>query len=183
VTTTLVLGGVRSGKSRHAESLLRGRPDVRYVATAEPVDPADPGWADRVEAHRRRRPREWETVETLDLAATIRAATGPLLIDCLGVWLTRTIDGLAGWERPGETSARLGEVAADLRAAWEGAPVDVVAVSNEVGLGVVPPMASGRLFRDELGRLNSVLSAASDRVHLVVAGRVLDLSGAPAVGP
>lgn len=70
----------------------------------------------------------------------------------------------------------------ELARAWAQAQVDVVAVSNEVGLGVVPPMPSGRLFRDELGRLNARMAAASDRVVLVVAGRVLDLSDAPVVG-
>jgi adenosylcobinamide kinase/adenosylcobinamide-phosphate guanylyltransferase len=68
-----------------------------------------------------------------------------------------------------------------LVAAWAALPVDAVAVTNEVGLGVVPPLPSGQLFRDELGSLNARLSAVSDRVHLVVAGRVLDLTGAPPV--
>ncbi|HYI54052.1 MAG TPA: bifunctional adenosylcobinamide kinase/adenosylcobinamide-phosphate guanylyltransferase [Microlunatus sp.] len=181
MTSTLVLGGVRSGKSRHAEALLRREPHVRYVATAQQADESDPTWATRVADHRARRPDAWETVETIDVAGAIRSATSPVLIDCLGIWLARTIDGLEGWEDPDATSLLLRESVADLRSAWVAAPVDVVAVTNEVGLGVVPPSASGRLFRDELGRLNTALSAASDRVHLVVAGRVLDLSHAPRV--
>ena len=181
MTTTLVLGGVRSGKSRHAEALLRDRPRVRYVATAEPVDAGDAAWAARVSSHRDRRPGHWETVETLDLAEVIRSAEVPLLIDCLGVWLARTIDGLQGWEDEAATSHHLEEAVAELCSAWTSVRADVVAVTNEVGLGVVPATVSGRLFRDELGRLNNAVSAVSDRVHLVVAGRVLDLSGTPLV--
>ena len=181
MTTTLVLGGVRSGKSRHAEALLRDEPRVRYVATAEPLDEGDSAWAARVAAHQERRPEHWETVETLDLAEVIRSAEVPLLVDCLGVWLARTIDGLQGWEDEAATSRHLREAVADLCSAWTSARVDVVAVTNEVGLGVVPATVSGRLFRDELGRLNNAVSAVSDRVQLVVAGRVLDLSGAPVV--
>lgn len=181
MTTTLVLGGVRSGKSRHAEALLRGEPRVRYVATAERADASDPTWKTRVEDHRARRPDTWETVETIDVAEAIRSATTPVLIDCLGIWLARTIDGMGGWDDPVTTTRRLRQPVADLRSAWRAAAVDVVAVTNEAGMGVVPASASGVLFRDELGRLNTALSAASDRVHLVVAGRVLDLSHAPLV--
>ena len=181
MTTTLVLGGVRSGKSRHAEALLRSEPRVRYVATAERTDDGDPTWATRVEDHRARRPKAWETVETIDVADAIRSAATPVLIDCLGIWLARTIDRLQGWEDPDATSRELRELVMDLRSAWSTATVDVVAVTNEVGMGVVPPSVSGRLFRDELGRLNTALSAASDRVYLVAAGRVLDLSNAPLV--
>jgi adenosylcobinamide kinase / adenosylcobinamide-phosphate guanylyltransferase len=182
MTTTLVLGGARSGKSRYAEQLLRGQGPVTYVAPGLPADSGDADWEARVESHRNRRPEDWVTVETLDLAGTIREASTPLLIDCLGVWLTRFIDGIEGWERPQEASAIVGWAVRDLVTAWTAAPTTVVAVTNEVGWGVVPATASGRLFRDELGRLNSTLSAASDQVFLVAAGRVLDLSDAPVVG-
>lgn len=181
MTTTLVLGGVRSGKSRHAEALLGEASAVTYVATSAPASTDDPEWAERVAAHRTRRPAAWTTVESLDVADTIRSARTPLLVDCLGVWLTRRLDAI-GWERA-DAADVLADDVADLVAAWADARVDVVAVSNEVGAGVVPATASGRLFRDELGRLNTALSARADRVHLVVAGRVLDLSGAPVVGP
>jgi adenosylcobinamide kinase/adenosylcobinamide-phosphate guanylyltransferase len=179
VTTTLVLGGVRSGKSRHAEALLRAEGTVTYVATGAPADPADPEWAERVARHRARRPSAWTTLETLDVADAIRSAHTPLLVDCLGVWLTRRLDTI-GWDRP-DAADLLADDVADLVAAWAAACVDVVVVSNEVGSGVVPATSSGRLFRDELGRLNTALSARADRVHLVVAGRVLDLSSAPVV--
>lgn len=182
MTTTLVLGGARSGKSRYAEHLLREHADVTYVAPGHPGTPEDPAWAARLEQHRARRPESWATVETVDLAGAIRTAESPLLIDCLGVWLTRFIDGIGGWDSPREASLAVAWAVRDLADAWSGAKTDVVAVSNEVGLGVVPATPAGGLFRDELGRLNATLSALSDHVVLVVAGRVLDLSGAPVVG-
>lgn len=182
MSTTLVLGGVRSGKSRYAERLLRDAGAVTYLAPGRAADGDDPEWTARVAEHRARRPERWSTVETLDLAGTIREATQPLLIDCLGVWLAGFIDGIEGWERPQESALVVGWAVRDLVTALSAAEVDVVVVSNEVGLGVVPPTPSGRLFRDELGRLNAAVSAVSDHVFLVVAGRVLDLSDAPLVG-
>jgi adenosylcobinamide kinase/adenosylcobinamide-phosphate guanylyltransferase len=182
MTATLVLGGVRSGKSRYAEQLLREEPKVTYVAPGYPADPSDPQWAQRVVNHQARRPDHWSTLETLDLAGAIREATTPLLIDCLGLWLTRFLDGIGGWESPREASIAVAWAVRDLADAWTHAPTDVVAVTNEVGLGVVPSTPAGGLFRDELGRLNATLSAVSDRVFLVAAGRVLDLSNAPVVG-
>ena len=132
--------------------------------------------------HRSRRPADWTTVETLDLAGVIADATVPVLVDCLGrlaVATPRRGRGLGptGRRDRADSSTRGRSCSA------RGPPraSDVVAVTNEVGLGVVPATASGRLFRDELGRLNAALSAASQHVHLVVAGRVLDLSGAPLV--
>jgi adenosylcobinamide kinase/adenosylcobinamide-phosphate guanylyltransferase len=181
MTTTLVLGGVRSGKSRYAEQLLGDREEVTYVAPGYPADGSDAEWSKRVEQHQARRPQSWKTLETLDLAGAIREATTPLLIDCLGVWLTRFIDGIDGWKNPRESSIAVAWALRDLRDAWSSAPTDIVAVTNEVGLGVVPSTPSGGLFRDELGRLNATLSARSDEVFLVVAGRVLDLSDAPVV--
>lgn len=182
MTTTLVLGGVRSGKSRYAEQLLRGHTAVTYVAPGPVPDGSDPEWAARVARHRADRPAGWTTLETTDLVGALRTATTPLLVDCLGTWLARVVDDLEGWETPSATSAALGRQVSELVEAWASAAVDVVAVTNEVGLGVVPATVSGGLFRDELGRLNARLSAVSDRVCLVVAGRVLDLSHAPVVG-
>ncbi|HET7399643.1 MAG TPA: bifunctional adenosylcobinamide kinase/adenosylcobinamide-phosphate guanylyltransferase [Intrasporangium sp.] len=183
MTTTLVLGGVRSGKSRYAEQLLSAHPVVTYVAPGYPAAGADHEWAARVGRHRSRRPAGWLTVETADVASVIREASTPLLVDCLGMWLTRLIDGIGGWDTPQETSRAVERATRELADAWREAPTDVVAVTNEVGLGVVPPVASGRLFRDELGRLNATIAAMSDQVALVVAGRVLDLSGAAVVLP
>ena len=183
MTTTLVLGGVRSGKSRYAEHLMGDAGPVTYVAPAPAPDGSDPEWDARVARHQADRPEHWTTLETTDLVGAIQHATMPLVIDCLGTWLTRVFDDLAGWEASPHREWVLDAAMSELVRAWSEAEVDVVAVSNEVGLGVVPPMASGRLFRDSLGRLNARMSAVSDRVVLVVAGRVLDLSEAPVVGP
>jgi adenosylcobinamide kinase / adenosylcobinamide-phosphate guanylyltransferase len=183
VTTTLVLGGARSGKSRYAEQLLRSREGVVYVAPGPLPDAGDLEWADRVAAHRSRRPGSWRTVETDDLAGVLRAATTPVLVDCLATWLTSVVDAIGAWDDRERASACVGARTRELLEAWSRATVDVVAVTNEVGMAVVPATASGRLFRDELGRLNAAVSAVSDRVVLVVAGRVMDLSGCPVVEP
>jgi adenosylcobinamide kinase/adenosylcobinamide-phosphate guanylyltransferase len=170
----LVTGGVRSGKSRHAEQLLGGRPEVVYVAPGPMPSEEDPEWAARVAGHRARRPAHWRTVETTDLAAAIAPRT-PTLVDCLGTWLTATIDELEGWTRePARWRPELDRRIQALVAAV-GAAEDVVLVTNEVGLGVVPEHASGRVFRDLLGEVNQRVAGISDEVHLVVAGRVLRL--------
>ncbi|WP_193607987.1 bifunctional adenosylcobinamide kinase/adenosylcobinamide-phosphate guanylyltransferase [Nocardioides lijunqiniae] len=166
----LVTGGVRSGKSRHAESLLEGEPAVTYVAPGPLRDDAD--WALRVAAHRERRPASWATLETGDLTAGLGVG-GAVLVDCLGTWLTRVVDDARLWDAPAdEVAALVEERTAAAVAAMHGT---VVLVTNEVGLGVVPEHRSGRLFRDLLGSVNQRFGAACDEVHLVVAGRVLRL--------
>ena len=112
----------------------------------------------------------------------IRQADHPVLVDCLSTWLTRLVDDADAWQDGEKAGSHLVEETARLLEALALATVDVVLVSNEVGWSVVPATASGRLFRDELGRLNAAISGASDHVALTVAGRVLDLSGAPVVG-
>jgi adenosylcobinamide kinase/adenosylcobinamide-phosphate guanylyltransferase len=165
----LVTGGVRSGKSRHAESLLTGEP-VTYVAPGPVRDDAD--WQARVEAHRARRPGSWTTLETGDLAAALRTE-GPVLVDCLGTWLTRLVDDAGLWEAPATEVTAYAEARVEEAVAALGERV--VLVTNEVGLGVVPEHRPGRLFRDLLGAANQRFGAACDEVHLVVAGRVLRL--------
>lgn len=182
MSVTLVLGGSRSGKSRYAESLLSGHPTVKYVAPGAALDGSDPEWAERISLHQARRPAHWSTVETAELADVIRAADHPVLIDCLSTWLTHLIDDIDAWGDRERAAAHVEEETVCLLHALGSATVDVVLVSNEVGLSVVPSTSSGRMFRDELGRLNAAVSAASDHVFLVVAGRVLDLSGCPVVG-
>jgi adenosylcobinamide kinase/adenosylcobinamide-phosphate guanylyltransferase len=169
----LVTGGVRSGKSRHAESLLADAPFVTYVAPG-PTGDGDPDWVARIAAHRARRPVSWTTLETRDLTAALGVA-GPVLVDCLGTWLAALLDARDLWDASAETvtttvDALLDEVVGTL-ALRDG----VVLVTNEVGLGVVPTHRSGRLFRDLLGLVNQRLATACDEVHLVVAGRVLRL--------
>ncbi|WP_342666694.1 bifunctional adenosylcobinamide kinase/adenosylcobinamide-phosphate guanylyltransferase [Knoellia subterranea] len=175
---TLVTGGVRSGKSMVAEKLLAEMAphgSATYVATGPSID--DPDWANRIAAHRDRRPTSWSTVETRDLADALEALTGPALIDCLGTWLTSALDELDVWEAPRESwQEALHQRTSAVVEAWARCPHDVVAVTNEVGWGVVPEHRSGRIFADELGRLNQDIARASDRVLLVVAGHVLPLS-------
>ncbi|MEU1431197.1 nicotinate-nucleotide--dimethylbenzimidazole phosphoribosyltransferase [Nocardia sp. NPDC005746] len=162
---TLVLGGARSGKSAFAEQLVASEA-VRYVATAA-VDPADADFAERIAAHRARRPATWTIVEGDPIAALGEPASATL-VDDLGTWLTGRIDARAAWESP------RGTVAPDidaLVAAVSGYGQRLIIVSPEVGLGVIPATASGRLFRDEIGTLNQRLAEVCDEVFLVVAGQ------------
>jgi adenosylcobinamide kinase/adenosylcobinamide-phosphate guanylyltransferase len=186
----LVLGGARSGKSAFAERLLveagAGGPDpVTYAATA-PRYPGDEEWAARIAHHRARRPVGWRTVETgaepAALAELLRRARGPVLADCLTLWLTAAMDAVDAWDEQAWASGRAEEQLAgltrDLIAGYAasgacGGPV--VAVSNELGFGLVPPDPGTRRFRDELGRLNQAFAAAADEVELVVAGLPLRL--------
>ena len=172
----LVTGGVRSGKSRHAESLLDPASAVTYVAPGPSSSADDADWAARVAAHQLRRPPAWRTVETTDVAAAVAAAPGPVLVDCLGTWVTAVLDELAAWDAPHQAWGQALDARVEaLVEAWTAAPGPLVAVTNEVGLGVVPAHRSGRVFRDVLGQVNQEVAAASDRVTLVIAGRTLDL--------
>ncbi len=159
---TLVLGGARSGKSRHAEALVESQPGACvYLATAQA---GDGEMAARIAAHRARRAARWTTVEEpLDLAAALGQACGPdraVLVDCLTLWLSN----LLGAGRP---------VAAEfegLLAALPGLAGPVVFVPNEVGQGVVPEGALARAFVDHAGRLHQDLAAAAQRVVFMTAG-------------
>jgi adenosylcobinamide kinase/adenosylcobinamide-phosphate guanylyltransferase len=164
----LVTGGSRSGKSAFAEGLMRGEAVVTYVAAGAPVDD-DAEWANRVRLHRERRPATWQTVETLAVAAAFDAA-GAVLVDGLGTWLAGIVDAVDGWSRPELARATVAEDIDELLAGYEGREGAAVIVTDEVGSGVVPEHASGRLFRDELGRLNAAVAAASTEVWLVTAG-------------
>jgi adenosylcobinamide kinase/adenosylcobinamide-phosphate guanylyltransferase len=177
---TLVLGGARSGKSRHAQRLLADEAAVLYVAPGPVPDGDDSDWAARVARHRRDRPHGWTTLETTDVASALERARHPVLVDCLATWLAAVMETAGAWESAdGDTDwqERLDDEVDRLLAAWRSAPVAVVAVSNEAGFGVVPGTRSGVLFRDALGRLNQQVADLSDDVRLVVAGRVLRLEG------
>jgi adenosylcobinamide kinase/adenosylcobinamide-phosphate guanylyltransferase len=167
---TLVIGGARSGKSRVAEGLLIQAPDVTYVATGYPGHD-DPEWAERIAKHVADRPATWTTVETLDLPSLLRQDGGPLLVDCLTLWLTRVMDEVEAWTTGAPPHGRVDELLSALRESTR----DVVLVTNEVGQGVVPDSASGRLFRDEMGRLNAAVAAECGDVLWCVAGRVVRL--------
>jgi adenosylcobinamide kinase / adenosylcobinamide-phosphate guanylyltransferase len=176
----LVIGGARSGKSERAELRLAGEPDVTYVATGPngrggDGHPADPEWAARVAAHRARRPGWWQTAETTDLAAVLATARGAVLIDGIGTWLAAVLGESGAWDGSAGWVERLAARTGGLIGAWRQTRARVVAVSDETGLGVVPGTPAGRLFRDELGRLNRALAAESEETELVVAGRILRL--------
>ncbi len=173
---TLVTGGTRSGKSAYAERLMWQLPEVTYLATAHTY-PDDPEWVERVRLHQRRRPGGWQTVETLDVASVLSSPGPPVLLDCVGMWLTRSMDETGCWENEPDARALLAQRIDELVAAWEGSPRDLVGVTNEVGWGVVPATRSGRLFADELGRVNARLAAAADRVVLCVAGIPMTIAG------
>jgi adenosylcobinamide kinase / adenosylcobinamide-phosphate guanylyltransferase len=173
----LVLGGARSGKSVTAERMLSDRDHVDYVACGMPVDDADPSWAERVRLHQERRPAHWTTLETLGLesvlAGTDRAGSreeSPVLVDCLSTWLAGVMDECGLWAGAAGADKELAARADGLLDAWRSTRRLVVAVSNEVGLGVVPATASGARYRDELGRLNARVAAECEQVWLCTAG-------------
>ncbi|MFG2781628.1 bifunctional adenosylcobinamide kinase/adenosylcobinamide-phosphate guanylyltransferase [Streptomyces prunicolor] len=176
---TLVLGGARSGKSVEAERRLEAFPDVLYVATGGSRN-GDTEWASRVSTHRERRPGSWRTAETCDLVPLLAEDGPPLLIDCLSLWLTDAMDSVGAWDDTewgdcGEKKLR--ERVRELTAAVRATRRTLVAVSNEVGSGIVPATASGRRYRDELGRLNAAIAGECEHVLLVVAGQALALRG------
>jgi adenosylcobinamide kinase/adenosylcobinamide-phosphate guanylyltransferase len=169
----LILGGARSGKSRHASerAAASGLP-ITLVATAEALDDE---MRERIAHHRAERPEGWRTLEVpLDLAGTIGAETHPdqcLVVDCLTLWLTNLM--LA----PGADDASVVAAGDALVAALSAARGHVLLVSNEVGLGLVPESELGRRFRDAQGRLNQAVARVADRVVFVAAGLPLVLKG------
>jgi adenosylcobinamide kinase / adenosylcobinamide-phosphate guanylyltransferase len=172
----LVLGGARSGKSRHAEAMIEGAAaSAIYLATAEARDDE---MKERIRRHRERRAASpsgtrWETVEEpLDLVARLAETAHPerpILVDCLTLWLSNLM--LAGLD-----------VAAETRRLIEALPRlagPIALVANEVGLGIVPENALAREFRDRAGELNQALAAIAGRVVLMTAGLPLLLKDSP----
>ena len=170
---TLVLGGARSGKSRHAEALVRALTPpgggLIYVATAQALDAE---MSARIAAHRDQRGPEWITVDVpLDLVAVLRHEARPgraLLVDCLTLWLSNLMHARR-------------DVAADTEAlavALHRPTCPIVLVSNEVGLGIVPENALARAFRDHQGRLNQRIAAIAARVVFIAAGLPITLKEA-----
>ena len=169
---TLILGGARSGKSRLAERLAKesGR-QVTYIATAS----ADDGeMAARIAHHRKRRPGHWATIEEpLALADVLRREARSdrlLLVDCLTLWLTNLLCA--------EDSGHLERETRALMDALEALPGELILVSNEVGLGVVPMGELSRRYVDEAGWLHQALAERMDRVVMTVAGLPHVLKGA-----
>lgn len=161
---TLVLGGARSGKSRYAERLVMRAPSPwTYVATAEALDEE---MRERIAHHRDRRDARWQTRDVpLELAAEVERFEGPTLIDCLTLWLSNVM--LAGRNVEAESERLIGALSV--------ARQPIVAVSNEVGLGLVPETPLGRAFRDAQGRLNQRVAAVADHAVFMAAGLPLRL--------
>jgi adenosylcobinamide kinase/adenosylcobinamide-phosphate guanylyltransferase len=163
---TLVLGGARSGKSRFAEGLARQHGGPRtYIATAEAFDDE---MRQRIAKHREQRAGDgWVTIEaTLD-PASVLPRDGLVLLDCVTVWLGNLM----------HHGRDLRAEVAKLCAALESCPAEVILVSNEVGLSIVPENAMARRFRDEQGLANQALAAIADNVYFIAAGLPLKLKG------
>jgi adenosylcobinamide kinase / adenosylcobinamide-phosphate guanylyltransferase len=164
----LITGGARSGKSALAVRLASGQSaPVIFLATAQP---GDEQMETRIARHRRERPGPWRTIEEpLRLREAIERVDGAhcLIVDCLTLWTANALDRLGAEEAEVRAAA-----AADAAAARPGL---TIAVTNEVGLGLVPDNPLGRSYRDLLGRVNGIWAAAADRAFLLVAGRALDL--------
>jgi len=169
---TLILGGARSGKSTYAEKLAREHHmDVLYVATAEAQDDE---MAARIVAHRAQRPAHWITLEApraIGQAIRSSGVNAPLvLIDCLTLLANNVIVPLSEPIEFAEADRALDAAIDDLLSVYEESTSEWIIVSNEVGLGLVPPYPLGRVYRDVLGRANQRLAAVADEVWFMVAG-------------
>ena len=169
----LIMGGAKSGKSRHGLNMAQHFPPPRlFVATGQPQDAE---MAARIARHRRERGPEWDTrEEPLSLPAVLEEAQrryGVILVDCLTLWLSNLM------LREGQTEAAMDQAIQELLAAFEKTATPVILISNEVGWGIVPENALARTFRDRAGRLHQQLAAAADLVALVVAGLPLVIKG------
>ena len=175
---TLVLGGVRSGKSRYVQTLASGVSPVAFVATARA---SDEGMRQKIERHRAERPKEWRTIEEpLDLdrvLAEVGSSYRMLLVDCLTLYAANLLEAEHG------NLIGVEERLQKLYAALRSAPCSVALVSNEVGSGIVPAFPEGRKYRDLLGEINQRVASAADNVLLMVAGLPLALKGTAEVRP
>jgi adenosylcobinamide kinase / adenosylcobinamide-phosphate guanylyltransferase len=173
-TVTLVLGGVRSGKSHYAQQLGEYAERVVFVATAQA---GDDEMLRKVERHQGSRPRHWQTVEEpLQLAETIArhgSSCDLMIIDCLTFFAANLLDAQGDEQNAIEA----------LCMALKSPPCSIVLVSNEVGSGVVPAYPSGRRFRDLLGEMNQSVARVASNVLLLVAGLPLVLKGQTEIGP
>ena len=174
---TLITGGARSGKSSLAERLAMRGERVLFVATAEALDD---DMRSRIAAHQASRPPEWHTLEeprSLPDAIRARIADTPCLydtivVDCLTMWVSNL---LLQYEYDADCEARITGAARELLDVYAASDAEWIIVTNEVGLGVVPPSSLGRAYRDALGRVNSLVASRADKVYLMAAGLALDL--------
>jgi len=190
----VVTGGARSGKSRAAQQLAESRQrEGQPVVVAVFASESDAEMTERIARHRADRPAGFAVVEASGTASWIAVvpADSLLLLDCVGTWLGRAM--LEVWAATAPTGADMSDAAelpeafagqfearvAELVDALASRTGDTIVVTNEAGSGVVPAFASGRIFRDELGRANAALIGIADAAYLAVAGRLLDISALP----
>jgi adenosylcobinamide kinase/adenosylcobinamide-phosphate guanylyltransferase len=170
---TLVLGGVRSGKSRYAQQIAEHAEKVTFIATAERRDDAE--MHAKIERHRADRPASWRTVEEpLQLVRAIQQAgeeSDAILIDCLTLFASNLL------EQCGDDNKQIQLHIDELCSALEKAHCSIILVSNEVGSGVVPAYQLGRRFRNLVGEINQRVAAVSNTVLLMVAGLPFPLKG------
>ena len=168
----LILGGVRSGKSRYAQQLASDVGNrVLFLATAEA---GDDEMKHRIARHKSSRPESWRTIEEqMDIAGALRrnsAHSDAIIIDCITIWLSNL---LMHNEKLSEQEMTMG--IDRLIDAYEQGEATYIIVSGEVGMGIVPEHPLGRVFRDYLGLANQRLAAKADRVVLMVAGIPVDV--------
>ena len=181
----LVTGGARSGKSRYAEQLAANTgANIAYIATARALDFE---MEDRIAKHRQQRPTSWRTFEAPTSPSMIIAAQGEhydsILLDCLTVMITnRILTHPVDWDNP--AIAQLNSIEADVMAEIEAiikaageSQTEVIAVTNEVGFGIVPLSPLARFFRDCAGRVNQRMAASAAAVFLVVSGIPMQIKG------
>lgn len=185
---TLILGGARSGKSTHAEALANasasgGGATVLYVATAQAWDDE---MAARISRHRDQRPPNWQTLEAptqvgqaIEVACRQGGEPAVILLDCLTLLASNVIAPLPEPIDPGEAEALLLAEVDGLLWAYAQSAARWIVVTNEVGLGIVPPYPLGRVYRDALGKANQRLAAAADDVLFMVAGLPMVVKGGP----
>lgn len=182
MATTLVLGAARNGKSDYAAALMAAHETVTYLATGpKPEEAPDQTWADRVEEQRAARPEGWQTVVTTELSQAMIFSRHPVIIDTLSHWVWQMLDRHDLWRSTKGAIARLDEEMEDLLVIYQSLPHDIVAISDEVGWGGEATSGLESTYRDALRHVNNRFSAVSQHVHLLVGGRVLDLSDSPAV--
>jgi adenosylcobinamide kinase/adenosylcobinamide-phosphate guanylyltransferase len=178
MSTTFILGGARSGKSRLAQELAAklGR-RVLFVATAEPLDEE---MSARIKAHKRSRSPAWKTLEApTNVANALRGKVGDaevVIVDCI----TLLVSNLMGEENPdaGAWEKKATTEIKELIALMKKSKANFIIVSNEVGLGLVPAVPIGRAYRDILGMANQMLARNADQVYYMVAGIPTELKGA-----
>lgn len=177
-SVTLVIGGVRSGKSRYAQILASSYRRVTFIATAEAREDAEMQL--KIERHRVDRPKHWKTLEVpVHLAGAIQGVnleSDAVLVDCLTIFAANLLEAY------GEDEAKRNAEVSQLCDVLTGTGRPMILVSNEVGSGVVPAYESGRLFRDLVGEINQRVAAAADTVLMMIAGLPLQLKGSATPG-